>query len=104
MKIDGTNVIDNAQKLPDKTPKDPKELMEVCKQFESIFINMMLKQMRSSVASGGLIEKSHSREIYESMYDEALSQEIANGKGIGLAKNLYKQLTAYQKGVYKDQD
>ncbi|SCY87154.1 rod-binding protein [Alkaliphilus peptidifermentans] len=104
VKIDNTSIINSTQRIPDKAPEDSQKLMEVCKQFESVFINMMLKQMRSTVGDGGLTEKSHGREIFESMYDETLSDEIASGQGIGLAKDLYKQLTAYQKVTYKGQD
>ena len=72
--------------------EDPEKLMEVCKQFESVFLNMMLKQMRATVAEGGLTEKSHGREIFESMQDEKLADEISKGNGVGLAQFLYKQM------------
>lgn len=72
--------------------EDPEKLMEVCKQFESVFLNMMLKQMRATVVEGGLTEKSHGRDIFESMQDEGLAQEMAKGNGVGLAQFLYKQM------------
>lgn len=72
--------------------EDPKKLMEACQQFEAIFINMMLKQMRSTVAEGGLTEKSQAREIFESMKDEKLAEEMSKSKGFGLAQFLYKQM------------
>lgn len=85
---------DNTSKLKNtKTSEDPANLMEVCKEFESIFLNMMMKQMRKTVADGGLIEKSFARDMYESMQDEEVSKEMAKGRGIGLAQELYKQLS-----------
>ena len=85
-------------KLKNKqTSEDPEKLMEACKEFESIFVNMMLKQMRKTVADGGLIEKSFARDIYESMQDEEMSKEISKGAGVGLAKELYKQLSRNRK-------
>lgn len=72
--------------------EDPEKLMAVCKEFEAVFINIMLKQMRSTVVEGGLTEKSHARKIFEEMQDEKMSQELAKGQGIGLAQYLYKQM------------
>lgn len=76
------------------TNKEPEKLMEACRQFESIFINLMLKEMRKSIPDGGLTEKSYAREIYESMQDEKISVEMSKGQGIGLAQQLYKQLSS----------
>ncbi|MBU5676611.1 rod-binding protein [Alkaliphilus sp. MSJ-5] len=72
---------------------DPQKLMEVCKEFESIFINMILKQARSGMKTDGLTEKSYAREIFEDMQDEQMAQSMSKGQGIGLAQELYKQLS-----------
>lgn len=77
-----------------KQEDDSEKLKETCKEFESIFINQMLKQARSATAQiGGSEEKSNAREIYESMQDEEMAKTMAEGKGIGLAQELYKQLS-----------
>ncbi|QUH19060.1 rod-binding protein [Alkaliphilus sp. B6464] len=72
---------------------DPQKLMEVCREFESIFINMILKQARSGMNTDGLTEKSYAREIFEDMQDEQMAQSMSKGQGIGLAQELYKQLS-----------
>jgi flagellar protein FlgJ len=80
--------LENAQKS-----KDEKKLMKACKEFESIFVHMLLKQMRSTIQEGGLIEKSTAREMFEDMYDQELAKEISqNGEGMGLAKILFEQM------------
>lgn len=72
--------------------KKDKELMDVCRDFESIFIHMMLKEMRKTIPDSGFVEKSTASKIFEDMFDEEISQEISNkGEGIGLAKVLYNQ-------------
>lgn len=72
--------------------KKDKELMDVCKDFESVFIHMMLKEMRKTIPEGGFVEKSTATNIFEDMFDEEISKEISNkGDGIGLAKVLYNQ-------------
>ncbi len=81
------------QRIKNQQVEDPEKLKDVCRQFESVFLNMMLKQMRATVTDGGLTEKSQARGIFESMYDETLADEMSKGQGIGLAKELYRQLS-----------
>lgn len=73
--------------------QDETKLQKVCQDFESIFVNMLMKNMRSTVSEGGFIEKSHAREMFEGMLDEEISKEISKGQGIGLAKMMQEQLS-----------
>lgn len=68
----------------------PEALKESAKQFEALFINMMLQSMRKATPQGGLFE-SHEKALYTSMYDQQLSQTLAN-RGMGLADMLIQQL------------
>lgn len=77
--------------------KDQKKLLASCQQFEAIFIQMMLKNMRSPANEEGFIQKSFAREIFEGMHDEKIAKEMAKGQGIGLAEQLYKQLSKQMK-------
>lgn len=75
-----------------KNNPDDKKLMDVCKEFESIFLHMMLKEMKKTVPDDGIIEKSQGTKIFEEMHLEELSKEISKGdNGIGIAKMLYDQ-------------
>jgi len=71
---------------------DTKKLVKVCEDFEAIFINMMLKSMKSTIGENDFIKKSHAREIFETMLDEEMSNKISSGEGIGIAKMLYDNL------------
>lgn len=74
--------------------KEKEELKSVCEEFESIFLNMVFKEMRNTVIDGGLIEKDTGYNIFEDMYFEELSKEASNkDDGIGIAKMLYEQFT-----------
>lgn len=66
-------------------------LKQVAKQFESIFIGMMLKSMREA-SMGDPIFDSNQSEMYRDMFDKQLSLDMANGKGIGFADALVRQL------------
>ena len=82
---------DPAAAAPNKNVSEAK-LQKACREFESIFINHMLKTMRSTVDEGGLIENSNASQIIKSMFDENLARGIAQGGGIGLAKIMFEYL------------
>jgi len=75
--------------------QDKEKLKEACKQFESLFLNYMLKTMRATVPDGGLFKKGVAYDIVQSMHDQALAEEISLNGGIGLARQLYEQLSKY---------
>lgn len=71
---------------------DDEILMDTCKDFESIFVHMMLKEARKTIPDGGLTEKTTAREIFEDMYDYEMAQAICKeGDGLGLAEMMYEQ-------------
>lgn len=75
-----------------KRNSDDAKLMETCKEFESIFLYMMLKEMKKTVPDNGIVEKSQGTIMFEEMHLEELSKEMTKGdNGIGLAKVLYEQ-------------
>jgi len=71
---------------------DPGALRQVARQFESLFTSMMLKSMREAKLGDGLGD-SQETDLYQGMYDQQLSLQLAQGKGIGLADLLVQQLT-----------
>ncbi len=68
----------------------PQALKESAKQFEALFLNMMLKSMRQATTSGGLFESQDSQ-FYTAMLDQQLSQTMAQ-RGMGLADLMLRQL------------
>lgn len=72
--------------------EDDKKLMEVCRDFESIFVQMMLKEMRNTIHEDGFVEKSQGTKIFEEMHMEELAKEMTKGdNSIGIAKMMYEQ-------------
>jgi len=84
-----------------KSDDNPEEIKKVCQQFEAIFVNMLLKQMRNTITEGGLTEKSQARETFEGMLDEEMSRTISEGGGFGIAEMMTKALS---RSYYNDQD
>lgn len=66
-------------------------LKAAAKQFESVFMNMMLKSMREATPQDGMMDNDQSR-MFTGMLDQQLSQSMSS-KGIGLADMLVKQLS-----------
>jgi flagellar protein FlgJ len=69
----------------------PDALKAAAKQFEALYMNMMLKSMRQASAQDGPFDNEQSR-MYTSMLDQQLSQNMAS-RGIGLAEVLVRQLS-----------
>jgi len=69
-------------------------LKQVAQQFEALFVNMMLKTMRESnkVFSEGNFLQSNEMEFYQQNFDNQISLHLVQGKGLGLAEVLHKQL------------
>ena len=70
--------------------KGPK-LAQACADFESIFIHYILKSARKSLPEDGLFGNTREQKVYESITDQAMSENIAKGRGMGLGKLLYDQ-------------
>ncbi|HHW00847.1 MAG TPA: flagellar biosynthesis protein FlgJ [Clostridiaceae bacterium] len=82
------------KKLQDAIDNNNEEqLKAACKEFEGIMLSMIYKQMKSAIPKSDLIPSDAGRDIFESMLDEALMEEASNGRGVGLADVLYKQLS-----------
>lgn len=73
--------------------QDEEKLMETCKKLEAVFVNMMFKQMHSTVLKSKLIDGGFSEEVYNDMLIEKYSEEATKGSGMGLAQMMYKQLS-----------
>jgi Rod binding domain-containing protein len=83
-------------RVADGSPVDRKsKLFEQCREFESIFVKMMLKEMRNSVdKSDALLSGGWAEDIYQDMLDDEYSKTMAKTAGFGLADQLYRQLAS----------
>ncbi len=71
----------------------PEAADAAARQFEALFIQMMLKSMREAMpvdeAAGGDQVK-----FYQEMFDQQIALEMAQGEGIGLRESLLRELGA----------
>lgn len=82
---------------------EDEELKKACVEFESYFLKMMMKSMRSTIIEDeGIIKKSTGEKIFQDMLDEEYCNNAAAGNnGVGLAGMLYKQLSVNSRNVIK---
>jgi flagellar protein FlgJ len=69
----------------------PEALKATAKQFEALFMNMMIKSMRDATPQDGMFDNEQSK-MYTSMLDQQISQTMAS-RGVGLADVLVRQLS-----------
>ena len=70
--------------------KNLKELKEISNQFESIFINQILKQARKNKIENGLFD-SEAISTFNSMIDEQYSEILSKKTNFGISDALFNQ-------------
>lgn len=77
---------------------DPKAaLRQVARQFESLFMQQLLKSMRDAMPRSGMFD-GPGADLYTGMLDQQLAQTVAGRPG-GLAEVLERQLARFVPGV-----
>lgn len=72
----------------------PEATRDAMRQFEALFVQMMLKSMRTA----GAILGEERDTTYEEMFDQQIAVEMTRDKGIGIADLLVRQLSASENG------
>ena len=91
-RVDATDFRQFAKLRASAHGDDPAALREVARQFESVFTKMMLESMRAA-SFGDPLFGSDQADMYQDMMDDQLAIEMSQGKGMGLADLLIRQLS-----------
>jgi len=67
-------------------------LRQVAGQFEALFIQELLRSMRSTTLETGLTGNDRASKMYREMYDEAMSGNLATSGGFGIGRMLEEEL------------
>lgn len=86
--------LSKAQKNTMDDPAYQKKLKDACRGFESMFMQMMWKEMRGTVPENSLFGESQGEKIFKDMLDTEMVDRMSEAGGVGLADMMYKQLTA----------
>lgn len=75
---------------------DHGRLAKACADFEAIFVQQLFKTMRASVPESELLDGGRAEELYTSMLDQQVAEQMAQGQGsIGLANQMQNRLAHY---------
>jgi flagellar protein FlgJ len=69
-----------------------KDAAQAAQQFEALLIGEMLKSMWQTVPQGQLLSGSHEESLYRDMLNEAISNSIAEGRGMGIKDVIFKDM------------
>jgi len=93
--------IRNEPAHPAGAPRQPSEgelkLRAAAEQFESLFVQTLMKAMRQTVPQSELT-KSGEIDTYRQMLDEAMAERIGSGGGLGIAEKITRQYLPHVNG------
>ncbi len=90
-KYNSINLTNNAS-----GPDDLKSRLEsVGKEFEGVFLSMMLKEMRNTLEGGGFFGEETS-DTYGGMFDMFVGQDLAESSPLGIAELLTDNLAKFE--------
>jgi flagellar protein FlgJ len=76
-----------------RAAKDPQgALKEAAREFETLFLDMMMKSMRTAAAGKSMLDSEGTR-MFTGLLDHEFSRKLADQGGLGLADMLLKQLS-----------
>lgn len=68
--------------------RDREDIRKVAEDFESLFLNIVLKSMRETVQKSGLLDGGNAEDIYRSMLDDEYAKMMAAQRHTGIADNI----------------
>ncbi|GHE81054.1 flagellar assembly peptidoglycan hydrolase FlgJ [Thalassotalea profundi] len=91
--VNGLNNIRQQSKTSDKAGKE-EALKSAAKQFEAIFMQMLLKSMRSAqdVLESDSPFNSESTKFYRDMHDQQMALDMSDNGSLGLSELIVRQL------------
>ncbi|MEZ5499543.1 MAG: flagellar assembly peptidoglycan hydrolase FlgJ [Steroidobacteraceae bacterium] len=98
----GIPVTTNAKPVETLPPNRTSDLKQAAREFESLFVNMMLRSMREA-SFGDPNFDSSGGDLYRDMFDEQIARSMSRRGGLGIAEILIRQLdTNLQTGATQD--
>lgn len=99
--LDGARNLNGIRSLDGtENPNESRNLSEVCRDFEAIFLQYLIREMRASVPKDDLFDGGFQEEVFMSLFDESLAKELAKRGGIGIGDMLVKQLSESSRIVH----
>ena len=94
--IHGRPDYDFADALTKVSPKAQAKAKSTAQDFEGMFINSMFSQMTSGLQGEGPFGSTTGTGVWRSMLTEQYSKSFAKAGGVGISKNVYRELVLRQ--------
>lgn len=78
--------------LSDEKKKELQKLETACKDFESIFVMQMMKEMKKTVHKTGLVSGGMAEDVFSDMLDQERSKSASIGVGQILFQDLARSI------------
>ncbi|VAW73990.1 Flagellar protein FlgJ [peptidoglycan hydrolase] [hydrothermal vent metagenome] len=77
--------------------RSPEAIKGVAKQFEALFLQMMLKSMRDTQLGDGLFDSDQGK-MYRDLFDKQIALKMSSNGSFGMAQLIERQLTQMTSG------
>lgn len=92
MEIKNTGLPQENLSTGNQNKAEDSRLRQACQEFESLFLNHLLSQMKKSIPKSDLFGQSKDHEMMEDILDTEYAKALSQANGIGLANVLYQQM------------
>ena len=94
--VHGRPDYDLADALTKVSPKAQAKAKSTAQDFEAVFLNSMFSQMTSGLKGEGPFGNTPGTGVWRSMLTEQYSKSFAKAGGVGIAKDVYRELVLQQ--------
>ncbi|HET6419128.1 MAG TPA: rod-binding protein [Geobacteraceae bacterium] len=77
---------------PEPSEKDRIAAKKVAKDFEALFVGIMIKSMRDTVVNDDMTYGGHGEDVYRSLLDQEYAKAVSENHSLGLADRIEKEL------------
>lgn len=92
-----TGMIQNGGAMASGVDPGTDRLKKACMDFESIFVNELLKSADNGFCGDQGMLQGNDGKIIKSMFNETMAGTLTSGDGIGLGSLLFEQLKGIEK-------
>lgn len=100
--------LDDARAASSKFGDEPdkeKKLKEIARGFESMFVKLLMAQMRQTIPESELIDGGNAQEIFEEMFDDEIGKRISQRGDLGIANALMREFEKqYNSNAYNGEE
>jgi flagellar protein FlgJ len=89
---DAERTLATARSVEQRESTSDAELESASREFESLLLNMMIREMRATVPDSALFPESMAEDIFSGMLDEKIAGQMAQHGGIGISRMIFNQL------------